>query len=156
MDLVKSIPERIYPIGRLDYASEGLILFTNDGEFANRIMHPSNQVRRTYAVKLKGEIHDSVLERIREGVQLSDGFVKPQRVERSKKLATKEWIELVLTEGKNLEIRRIFALFQIEVDRLRRVSIGPVDIESVPVGKSRELSALEVKALLAGKNHLEK
>lgn len=149
MDLMKrSGGERIYPVGRLDYASEGLLLFTNDGDFAHRMMHPSSQIPRTYMVKIKGAVPDDVITSIREGVHLSDGFVKPMRVRKSDRLHNKEWIEIVLTEGKNLELRRIFALFHMEVDRLRRVAIGTLDIDSVPVGKFRDLSRAEVDALM--------
>jgi 23S rRNA pseudouridine2605 synthase len=140
MDLMASVPSRIYPVGRLDYASEGLLLLTNDGEMANKLMHPSSRVKRTYAVKVKGEASEDQIRQLKKGIQLSDGFVKPLRVERGEKLQSKEWIEVTVTEGKNLEIRRLFAVIGLEVDRLRRVGIGPLSIELVPVGKFLRLS----------------
>jgi len=144
MDLMGGIEERIYPVGRLDYASEGLLLLTNDGEIANRLMHPSSGVRRTYAVKVAGEVTDAQLRTLRQGVQLSDGFVKPVRVTRGERLRAKEWIEITVTEGKNLEIRRLFAVLGFEVERLRRIGIGNLRIELVPVGKFVRLNKSQV------------
>jgi 23S rRNA pseudouridine2605 synthase len=149
MDLMFGVTNRIYPVGRLDFASEGLLLLTNDGETANRLMHPASQVRRTYLVKIKGSITDEQLRTLRKGVQLSDGFVKPIKVSRSSRLENKEWVEIQLTEGKNLEIRRLFATLEIEVDRLRRVGIGPLDINAVPVGKFVKLNKRQVQAIFA-------
>jgi 23S rRNA pseudouridine2605 synthase len=148
MDLMKSVKTRIYPVGRLDYASEGLLLLTNDGEMANLLMHPSSQVRRIYQVKIKGTITDEQLKQLRKGIQLSDGFVKPTKVRRGERLDSKEWIEIELTEGKNLEIRRLFAVLDLEVDRLRRVALGPLSIEMVGVGKWIPLQKKQVKAVL--------
>ncbi len=147
MDLMKGVKERIYPVGRLDYASEGLILFTNDGEMANRIMHPSTQVERTYAVKVTGHFHDDKLKELREGIHLKDGFVKPKRVLRKEEYKH-EWIYLTLTEGKNLEIRRLFAVLGVDIERLRRVAIGSLQIETVPVGKYRRLTKRDVETVL--------
>lgn len=148
MDLLPGVHERVYPVGRLDYASEGLLLLTNDGEIAHKLMHPSSQIKRSYAVKVKGIVTEKQLELLRAGVHLTDGFVKPLRVERGSRLIGKEWIELDLTEGKNLEIRRIFAVLDLEVDRLRRVGIGPLKITGVPVGKCLELPKQSIDAIL--------
>lgn len=145
MDLMGGVEDRIYPVGRLDYASEGLLLLTNDGELANKLMHPSSQVRRTYAVKVKGDVTDDQLKQLRKGVQLSDGFVKPVRVSRGEKLQFKEWIEITVTEGKNLEIRRLFAVIGLDVERLRRIGIGPLSIDQVPVGKFVRLTKAQVE-----------
>lgn len=148
MDLMHGVTSRIYPVGRLDYASEGLLLFTNDGETANKLMHPSSELRRTYAVKLKGTITDEQIKQLRKGVQLSDGFVKPLRVSRGDRLQNKEWVEIEITEGKNLEIRRIFALLDLEVDRLRRIAFGGLSIGLVPVGKFVRLSRRQMEEVL--------
>jgi 23S rRNA pseudouridine2605 synthase len=148
MDLVKGISARIYPVGRLDYASEGLLLLTNDGELANKVMHPSTGVRRTYAVKVKGRVSDDQIRQLRKGVQLSDGFVKPLRVARGDRLESKEWVEVEITEGRNLEIRRIFAVLDLEVDRLRRIAIGPLTVQLVAVGKYVRLTKHQVEEIL--------
>ena len=149
MDLMGTVSARIYPVGRLDYASEGLLLLTNDGELAHLLMHPSSQVKRVYAVKIRGEVTDEHIRIIRKGVQLSDGFVKPVRVGRGERLLNKQWIEITVTEGKNLEIRRIFAVVGLEVERLRRIGIGPIRIDSVPVGKFLRLTRRQVDDILA-------
>ncbi|RYZ93872.1 MAG: rRNA pseudouridine synthase, partial [Proteobacteria bacterium] len=147
MDLVGSVQTRVYPVGRLDFASEGLLFLTNDGEIANKLMHPSSEIRRTYAVKVKGTMSDEQLRVLRKGVHLSDGFVKPIRVARSSRLENKEWIEITVTEGKNLEIRRLFAVLELEVERLRRTAIGSLDITGVPVGKFLTLHKWQVENL---------
>jgi 23S rRNA pseudouridine2605 synthase len=149
MDLLGNVSTRIYPVGRLDYASEGLLLLTNDGDIAHRLMHPSSQVKRTYAVKIKGDVTDEQLRHLRKGVQLSDGFVKPLRVSRGDRLQHKEWIEITVTEGKNLEIRRLFAVLDLEVERLRRISIGPLRIDAIPVGKFLRLQKHQVEEIFA-------
>ncbi|MGZ3650694.1 MAG: pseudouridine synthase [Bdellovibrionota bacterium] len=156
MDLMGAVEARIYPVGRLDYASEGLLILTNDGEIAHRLMHPSSQVKRTYAVKIKGEVTDEHIRLLRKGIQLSDGFVKPVRVSRGDRLQNKQWIQVVVTEGKNLEIRRIFAVIGLEVERLRRTGIGRVDIEGVPVGKYLRLTRRQVEEILEPEEELVK
>jgi 23S rRNA pseudouridine2605 synthase len=148
MELIGAIKERVYPVGRLDYASEGLLLLTNDGDLAHKLMHPSSQVHRRYAVKVKGMVPDHALREMRKGIQLSDGFVKPVRVARGDRLQGKEWIEIDLTEGRNLEVRRIFAVLELEVERLRRVAIGSITIDRVPVGKTVRIHKRELEELL--------
>lgn len=147
MDYFKGVNTRVYPVGRLDYASEGLMVFTNDGELANRLMHPSSGVVRTYAVKVKGSVTEAELERLRQGIRLSDGFIEPLSARRGRQLEAKEWIYLDLTEGKNLEVRRIFAVLGHEVVRLRRVAIGRVALAGLGVGKYRPLGRAEVDSL---------
>jgi 23S rRNA pseudouridine2605 synthase len=156
MDLMATVPARIYPVGRLDYASEGLLLLTNDGSMANRLMHPSSEVKRTYAVKVKGEVSEEHLRQLRKGIQLSDGFVKPVRVGRGEKLMAKEWIEVTVTEGKNLEIRRLFAVLGLDVERLRRIGIGPLSIDLVPVGKFVRLSKAQVEQIFVTEERVAK
>lgn len=149
MDLMSGIDGRIYPVGRLDYASEGLLILTNDGDFANRLMHPSSGVQRTYAVKVAGAVSDEQIRALRKGVHLSDGFVKPIKVVRGERLYNKEWIEVTVTEGKNLEIRRIFAVLDLEVERLRRIGIGPFGIDNIPVGKFLRLTKSQAQEVFA-------
>jgi 23S rRNA pseudouridine2605 synthase len=156
MDLMGKVEARIYPVGRLDYASEGLLLLTNDGELANRMMHPSSEVHRTYAVKVKGEVSDEHLRQLRRGIQLSDGFVKPVKVSRSERLQHKEWIEITVTEGKNLEIRRVFAVLGLDVERLRRTALGQIRIEGIPVGKYIRLTKAQVEQAFAIEEKPEK
>ena len=107
LDLIKEITERVYPVGRLDYLSEGLLLLTNDGEFANTIMHPRYNVVKVYEVKVFGAITPAILKKLRAGVYLDEGFVKPLSVRVVNQLPTKTWLEIRLSDGKNREIRRI-------------------------------------------------
>jgi 23S rRNA pseudouridine2605 synthase len=150
MDYFSEVTERIYPVGRLDYSSEGLLIFTNDGDIAHKLMHPSSNISRTYAVKIRGHMDDSTLTKIREGVNLREGRVEPLKVSRGQKMQNNEWIYLQLKEGKNLEVRRIFSLFGYDVERLRRIAIGPLQIGDLPVGKKRILSLEEIESIISG------
>lgn len=144
MDLVKSVSERIYPVGRLDYLSEGLLIMTNDGEVANMIMHPSFNVQKVYEVKVFGSITETILAKLRAGAQLEDGFMKPLSVRVVKQLPTKTWIEFRLNEGKNREIRRLCEHVGLTVDKLKRLAIGGLTVDGVAPGKHRILSRDEL------------
>ncbi len=137
----------LYPVGRLDYASEGLVLFTNDGDFAHKIMHPSFSISKMYSVKVEGTCTDAALEKLRDGLSLKEGFVRPRRVWRGRKLKSTEWIHLELREGRNLEIRRLFSLLGYEVSRLRRMAIGPLELKTLPVAQARPLTTTEIRSL---------
>lgn len=150
MDYFRDVAERIYPVGRLDYASEGLLIFTNDGDVAHRLMHPSSNITRTYAVKISGHLSEANFARLAKGIELSEGWVRPAKVSRGQRLPNKEWIYLQLKEGKNLEVRRLFSLLGHEVERLRRIAIGPVELGGLGVGKYRRLERSELDAILTG------
>jgi 23S rRNA pseudouridine2605 synthase len=134
MDLMP-IKTRVYPVGRLDYLSEGLLLFTNDGDLAHKIMHPSFEVIKTYEVKVFGKINDVILKKLRAGTSGPDGTLKPKSVRVIEQLPTKTWIEFRLGEGKNREIRRICEDAGVTIDKLRRVAIGNLNIDDVQAGK---------------------
>lgn len=140
MDMVKSISERIYPVGRLDYLSEGLLVLTNDGEVANLIMHPKFNVTKVYEVKVFGTVTEGILNKLRAGTYLEDGFVKPQSVRVIKQLPTKTWLEFRLNEGKNREIRKLCEAVGLTVDKLKRLSIGGLTVDGIAPGKFRILS----------------
>lgn len=140
MDLVKEISERIYPVGRLDYLSEGLLLMTNDGEFANMIMHPKYNVTKVYEVKVFGSVTETILTKLRAGTYLEEGFVKPTSVRVIKQLPTKTWLEFRLNEGRNREIRRLCEAVGLTVDKLKRLAIGGLSVEGVAPGKFRIMS----------------
>ncbi|MCO4794505.1 MAG: rRNA pseudouridine synthase [Bacteriovoracaceae bacterium] len=137
MDLLKEYPERIYPAGRLDYLSEGLLILTNDGEVANMIIHPSQQVTKVYEVKIFGVVSQDILRKLRNGVQTEEGFLKPKAVRVIKQMKAKTWLEFRLTGGKNREIRRVCEAVGLTVDKLRRIAIGGLTIENVAPGKNR-------------------
>ena len=140
MNLVKEISERIYPVGRLDYLSEGLLLMTNDGEFANMIMHPKYNVTKVYEVKVFGSVTETILNKLRAGAFLDEGMVKPTSVRVIKQLPTKTWIEFRLNEGRNREIRRLCEAVGLTVDKLKRLAIGGLSIEGVAPGNFRIMS----------------
>jgi 23S rRNA pseudouridine2605 synthase len=140
MDFVKDVPMRIYPVGRLDYLSEGLLLMTNDGEVANMVMHPSHNVIKVYEVKVFGSVTEPLIKKLRAGVQTEDGFLKPRAVRVIKQLPTKTWLEFRLGEGKNREIRKLCEGVGLTVDKLKRVAIGGVTIDGISPGNYRFLN----------------
>jgi 23S rRNA pseudouridine2605 synthase len=149
MEFFGRVRERVYPIGRLDKDSEGLLLFTNDGELTNLLTHPRYQVERMYHVILRGRLEDAVKARIERGVWLAEGKTGPARV-RVKKLLTEETVlDITIKEGLNREVRRIFAKFGLKVRRLKRIQIGPLSLGSLPVGAIRPLTPDEVRELRA-------
>ena len=135
IDLCQEINERIYPVGRLDYLSEGLLVLTNDGEFAHQIIHPSNKFTRVYEVKISQVIDEKLLKKLREGITYKGVTVKPKSVRLIKRLPTKTWVEFSLGEGKNREIRRICRKHDLRIDKLKRVAIGGLSIKGLPPGK---------------------
>jgi 23S rRNA pseudouridine2605 synthase len=147
IDLVPHVPQRVYTVGRLDEDSEGLLLLTNDGELANRLMHPRFGVEKTYIVQVAGRPSREDLQQLLKGVWLSDGHVRARQVKRLKGQGQSTWLRIVLSEGKNREIRRMLARLEHKVLRLKRVAIGPVDIGSLSAGKSRRLTRQELNAL---------
>ena len=146
-DLVPHVDQRVYTVGRLDEASEGLLLLTNDGDLAYPLMHPRFGVEKTYLVQVAGHPTRQDLQKLLEGVWLSDGKVKAKRVRRVKSQGESTWVRVVLNEGKNREIRRMLAKLGHKVLRLRRVAIGPVELDRLPKGKARKLSLSEITAL---------
>ena len=138
---------RVFPVGRLDYASEGLLLLTNDGELAHRLMHPRYGVEKTYLVQVAGVPRREDLQKLLQGVWLAEGHVKAKSVKRLKTQGESTWLRITLSEGKNREIRRMLARLHHKVMRLRRVAIGPVELGALSKGKSRRLSQAELEAL---------
>jgi 23S rRNA pseudouridine2605 synthase len=135
MDFCKEIPDRIYPVGRLDYLSEGLMILTNDGELTHHLLHPKFQVEKVYEVKVFGHVNEELLKKLREGVYDEIGFLKPKSVRLLKFLRGKTWLEFRLAEGKNREIRRICEALGITIDKLKRVAIGGLSIQGIGPGQ---------------------
>jgi 23S rRNA pseudouridine2605 synthase len=145
IDLVPQISQRVYTVGRLDEDSEGLLLLTNDGDLANRLMHPRYGIEKAYLVLVAGNPSPDDLKKLLDGVWLSEGHVKARNVKRLKRQGNSTWLRIVLSEGKNREIRRMLAKLDHKVLRLKRVEIGPLEIGSLALGKSRPLSLAELK-----------
>jgi len=137
------IKERLYNVGRLDFMSCGLIFFTNDGEFAARLGHPRSGVEKEYVVEATGHIPDDLIEAFEKGISIEGEHYKALAVDRLDSRS----IKVVLVEGKNREIRRVFSHFRLHPLRLRRTRIGPVKLGELPEGESRELKKFELEAL---------
>jgi 23S rRNA pseudouridine2605 synthase len=152
MDFFAKTNERVYPVGRLDYLSEGLLLMTNDGELANLLTKAKSGVEKVYLVKVAGQPTEEELERLRGGVAIERGEAGSERVRtspariRQVRVGDNPWYEVVLTEGRNRELRKMFAAIGHFAEKIRRVGYGPLVLDVEP-GKVRELTADEVKAL---------
>lgn len=148
VDLMEGIEERVYPVGRLDKDSEGLLLLTNDGEFTNLLTHPSGGVSKLYRVTVRPAPVEEQLIDLATGVKLDDGTVTaPAKIRVVASEAQRGVMEVVLTEGKNREIRRMCEAVGLEVIRLKRIAFGPVRLGMLKAGEYRELKKEEVIAL---------
>lgn len=140
--------ERWIAVGRLDINSSGLLLFTTDGELANALMHPSSGIDREYAVRIQGEVDDEMLDRLRKGVELEDGPARFNDIEIGRGRGTNKWYYVVVMEGRNREVRRLWESQEVQVNRLKRVRFGDVFMPSqTKVGQFHELGMAEVKRL---------
>jgi 23S rRNA pseudouridine2605 synthase len=144
--LLKGLRERVFPVGRLDYHSEGLLLLTNDGELANRILSPSGHVEKVYHVKVNGRLAQEQIEQFRTGISLHGRRTAPAGI-RLLKDAANPWYEVRLTEGRQQQIRLMFKNLGRLVEKLRRVQIGPLALGSLPPGAWRQLTEDEVRRL---------
>lgn len=148
-ELVKDVPGRVYPVGRLDKDSEGLLLMTNDGGFANAVAHPSTHVAKTYRVTLRPGISEEQLIKLSTGIELDGRRTAPAKARVLEQQPGRSVVEIVLYEGRNREIRRMCEFLGLEVARLKRTAVGPVRLSLLPQGKYRELTKEEVSGLLA-------
>ncbi len=147
MDLLEDVEERVYPVGRLDRNSEGLLLFTNDGEFANSIMHPSRHISKTYRVTVRPDINDDQLVRLSEGVEIDGKKTLPASVVVKDKEEGRVVLLMTIKEGRNRQIRKMCEAVGLEVARLRRISIGPLKLGMLKPGTYRELTPDELRAM---------
>jgi len=147
-DLLRGVSERVFPVGRLDYDSEGLLLMSNDGDFSNMVQHPSFKIPKTYMVKVKGNLTKRDIEAIRKGAMLEDGSFKPiwAAMEKSNKKSC--WVELTILEGRNRIIRRFFDSIDHPVARLIRTALGDISIGNLRTGEYRYMQKKEVKGLI--------
>ncbi len=145
--LICGFSERLFPVGRLDMNSEGLLFLTNDGELAYRLMHPKFAIEKEYHVTVKGTPDTRALERLRRGVQLEDGPAAPAvvRILRSQRQTT--MLAVIIREGRKRQIRRMFAAIGLPVRKLKRIRIGSVRLGRLPAGQHRELRSQEVESL---------
>jgi 23S rRNA pseudouridine2605 synthase len=148
-DLLPNIEQRIYPVGRLDYNTSGLLLLTNDGEFANNLMHPKYEIDKVYVAKVKGIPTSEALAKLRKGVTLEDGKTAPAKVRMlsSDKRKNTAIVKLTIHEGKNQQVRRMFEAIGFPVQKLKREQYGFLNLRGLNPGDFRELSPHEVKQL---------
>ncbi|WP_413943347.1 pseudouridine synthase [Bdellovibrio sp. HCB-162] len=139
-DYLSEVPARVFPVGRLDWDSEGMLLLTNDGDFANKVMHPKAEVTKTYLVKLDGQPQPHHIEKLKKGVSIIGGKVSARHIERIKKSGDNksdkyEWYKIVITEGKNRQIRQMFAKVGFDVLKLQRVAVGRLRLGALKTGE---------------------
>ena len=148
-ELLTGVDERVYPVGRLDRNSEGLLLFTNDGNFANDIMHPSRHISKTYRVTVHSKITDDQIVSLTDGVELDGRKTLPATVSVELDTPERSVMRITIHEGRNRQIRRMCEAVGLEVVRLRRTSIGPVKLGMLKPGTYRELTKAEINGLRA-------
>ena len=146
-ELLDGVDERVYPVGRLDRNSEGLLLFTNDGAFANSIMHPAKQISNTYRVTVRPDINDDQLVKLSDGVVIDGRKTLPATVVVKDKEPGRVVLLITIKEGRNRQIRKMCEAVGLEVARLRRISIGPLKLGMLKPGTYRELTAEELRAI---------
>jgi pseudouridine synthase len=146
-DLIAALDTFVSPVGRLDLETSGLLLMTNDTQFAERVTNPQSHVSKTYLVKASTRLTDSQLQQLRDGVELSDGPTRPAQVRRVRDSAKYTHFEIVLTEGRNRQVRRMVEALGARVLKLVRVKIGRIAIGTLPIGKWRLLTGAEVASL---------
>lgn len=144
---LKGIKTRVFPVGRLDYRSEGLLIMTNDGDLANAVLHPKNKIPKTYLVKVEGIPDEKDIVRLRKGVRLEDGLTAPARIKKLRKTEANSWVEITIHEGRKRQIRRMMEKINHPVIRLRRTRIDGLDLGKLPSGRFRYLTPEEVKRL---------
>lgn len=146
-DLVKDVKTRIYPVGRLDMVSEGLLIMTNDGELTNKLTHPSHEIEKLYHVTIKGFIKDDDLRTLNESMVIDGYEIQPATVEVIKRLEDRTVLRFIIHEGRNRQIRKMLEQVGLEAARLKRVAIGEVNLGRLDIGKWRYLTEKEIAYL---------
>ena len=142
-DIVKS-KQRLFAVGRLDIATEGLLILTNDGKFANDLMHPSKKIEKTYIAKVKGDITDEKIDKLIQGVEIDEYMTKPAKVRR----VGVEELEIIITEGRNRQVRKMCEAVKLDVSKLRRTRLASLEVKGLKTGEYRELKQEELKQLM--------
>ncbi len=147
IDLLKGIRERVYPVGRLDYNTEGLLLLTNDGEWANALAHPRHEVDKEYHVRVQGQVSPVQMQRLSAGVELEDGMTAPALVRGIRESESNTWLSITIHEGRYRQVRRMCEAVGLSVVRLKRARYGFLGLEGLTAGKYRFLTAEEADRL---------
>ena len=146
-ELIKDIPERVFPVGRLDYNTEGLLILTNDGELANRILHPKYKLPKVYLALVEGKVSVNTLKKMKKGIELEDGFAKPDDVRIVRYEGKNTLLEITFHEGRKHIVKRFLANFGHKVKRLKRIAIGPIKLGKLSPGKWRDMNKGELALL---------
>lgn len=150
MDLIRDVKERVYPVGRLDYDSEGLLLLTNDGDLAEALMHPRSGIDKTYWVKVKGHLTEEKIKKVAQGgISLPGGKSAPARIRPLRKTSEHDWVEIIMHEGKRRQIRLMIEKIGHDVLKLKRVGYAFLELGDLAPGEYRRLTPAEVKRLKA-------
>ena len=151
MDLVTEVEGRVFPVGRLDINTSGMLIMTNDGDFAYRVAHPKHKLGKTYRVKVQGLVTRGKLDRLRKGVDIGGFVTSPAEVEIVKELPKETVLEITIHEGKNRQVRKMCKAIGCPVEELERIAIGPVKIGRLAEGGYRKLTRQEINALMGKK-----
>jgi pseudouridine synthase len=146
-DFLSGVKTRVYPVGRLDYDSEGLLFLTNDGELAQTLIHPRHGIPRTYLVKVKGALSDQELLQLEKGVRLPDGRLVSCRIRKLQKTQANSWLEVTLYEGLNRQIRKMMEKVGHPVLKLKRIRLATLELGDLSAGRYRHLSVAEIQEL---------
>jgi 23S rRNA pseudouridine2605 synthase/16S rRNA pseudouridine516 synthase len=145
MDLLKNVKWRVYPVGRLDFDAEGLLLLTNDGDLAHLLSHPRFSVPKTYLAKVAGVPEEKKLIRLKRGVMLEDGEAKAVSCSLIRQREKNSWVRVVVTEGRNRLVKRMFSAIGYTVLKLKRIEYGPIQLGDLPFGRFRYLTLEEME-----------
>ncbi len=146
-DFLKGVKYRVFPVGRLDYDSEGLLLLTNNGDFAHAVLHPSKKISKTYFVKVKGVIENEKIEKLRAGIKLANGITAPAKAKRIRKTENNSWLEITIHEGKKRQIRRMLEKLGHPVLKLKRIRIDGLEMGKLESGAYRYLTFEELNKI---------
>jgi 23S rRNA pseudouridine2605 synthase len=146
-DFLRGVSVRVFPVGRLDFDSEGLMLMTNNGDLAQALLHPRYHVPKTYLVKVKGILTDEEIARLERGIRLEDGMTGPAFVKKVKKAEQNSWLELTIREGRKHQVKRMLEAVGHPVIKLMRIRMGPLSLGNLPAGEFRFLTDREANAL---------
>lgn len=150
LDFFKKVKKRIFPVGRLDWDTEGLLLMTNDGDFSNEISHPKSNITKTYHAKLDGIITQAKIEKLKKGVSIIGGRVRAIHLKKLKKGSEKkDWVEITISEGKNRQVRKMFEKVGLDVEKLKRVSIGGLKLGALKSGDFRPLTQKDLEKIFS-------
>jgi 23S rRNA pseudouridine2605 synthase len=157
-DFLRKSKDRIFPVGRLDWDSEGLLLLTNDGEFAQKVAHPKNNVAKTYIVKLNGQPTDQQLQKLVSGISIIGGKTHALAVKRlpSRGSEKYDWVKIIISEGRNRQIRYMFEKLGFDVKRLQRIAIGALKLANLAPGQFKILTPADVKKVFSEPKELKR